>query len=264
MAGRRQTAAAADDGGDELLRLALALNLTALPEALPMLLEVAEKEGLSYTDFALRMLRSEREARRTRRMRRNLKRARLGVVEGLEGFDFSLRPRLQARVVRELEHCRWVEERRNIICVGRPGTGKTRVLKALCQAAALKEYRVLYVNTADMLAELHAALADGSFPRIVRRYVKPDVLAMEEFGYQDIGQRQVDYLFRVVSARHQTASTLVAANTGFGQWKRFFPSEAQAVATVDRLIDRATILRFTGKGCRAPRDIYGAELDDES
>lgn len=261
---RRTQLAAAGDGRDELLRLAVELNLTALPQALPVLLEAAEKEGISYTDFALRCLRTEREARRTRRMSRNLKRARLGVVEGLDGFDFSLRPQLEARVVRELEHCRWVEERRNIICVGRPGTGKTRVLKALCQAAALKAYRVLYVHTAEMLAELHASLADGSFQKVLRRYVKPDALALEEFGYQDLDSRQVNYLFRVVSARHRTAATLVAANTGFKQWTRFFPSEAQAVATVDRLIDQATILRFTGEGCRKPRDIYGGELDDKS
>lgn len=263
MARSRKTARA-DEGHEELARLAVELNLTAVPEALPVLLEAAEKEGLSYTELALRMLRTEREARRTRRMGRNLKRARLGVVEGLDGYDFSIRPKLQARVVRELAHCRWVGEKRNIICVGRPGTGKTRVIKALCQAAALKEYRVLYVNTADMLAELHASLVDGSFQKVLRRYVKPDVLALEEFGYQDIGSQHVNYLFRVVSARHQTASTLVAANTGFRQWKRFFPSEAQAVATVDRLIDQATILRFTGKGCRSPRDIYGGELEDET
>lgn len=260
----RRPAASADDRHDEIQRLAIQLNLTALSEQLPELFRVAEKEGLSYTEFALRMLGAEREARRTRRMGRNLKRARLGVVEGLDGFDFSLRPQLEARVVRELAHCRWVEERRNIICVGRPGTGKTRVLKALCQAAAIKEYRVLYVHTAEMLAELHASLADGSFQKRLRRYVKPDVLALEEFGYQDLDAPQVNHLFRVVSARHRTAATLVAANTGFKQWKRFFPSEAQAVATVDRLIDQATILRFTGEGCRKPRDIYGGELDDKS
>ena len=36
------------------------------------------------------------------------------------------------------------------------------------------------------------------------------------------------------------------------------------MATVDRLVDRATILRFTGKSFRMPKDILGAELEDES
>jgi hypothetical protein len=39
-------------------------------------------------------------------------------------------------------------------------------------------------------------------------------------------------------------------------------SEAQAVATVDRLIDRATILRFTGKSKRRPLETHGADVED--
>jgi DNA replication protein DnaC len=261
MSRRKKTPAG--DGRDDLARLAIELNLTALPDALAGLLAQAEREGLSYTDFALRMFRTERDARSARRQARYLKRSHLGVVQGLEGFDFSLRPRLEARVVRELLRCRWVEERRNIICVGRPGTGKTRIIKALGKAAALAGHRVLYVQTAEMLADLHASLADHTFGKVLRRYTKPSVLVADEFGYQDFDTRQVNYLFRIVSARYGTASTLIAANTGFGSWKRFFPSEAQAVATVDRLIDQATILRFTGKSFRKPKDIHGADLDDD-
>jgi GAF domain-containing protein len=53
----------------------------------------------------------------------------------------------------------------------------------------------------------------------------------------------------------------LAANTGFAGWRRFFPSEAQAVATVDRLIDNATILRFSGKGFRKPKEVIGEAVD---
>jgi hypothetical protein len=41
------------------------------------------------------------------------------------------------------------------------------------------------------------------------------------------------------------------------------PAPSQAVAITDRLIDQATILRFSGKPFREPRDIIGAPLDDE-
>jgi len=36
-----------------------------------------------------------------------------------------------------------------------------------------------------------------------------------------------------------------------------------AVAIVDRLLDDATVLRFSGKPWRRPRDIHGAPLDGE-
>ena len=64
-----------------------------------------------------------------------------------------------------------------------------------------------------------------------------------------------------MSARYGQGSIILTANTGFSHWKNLFASESQAIATVDRLVDRATILRFTGKTCRNPLEISGAPLD---
>ena len=68
--------------------------------------------------------------------------------------------------------------------------------------------------------------------------------------------------FRPVSARHRQASTVLTANTGFRKWKNLFSSEATAVAAPDPLVDGATMLRFTGKSFRKPREISGAPLED--
>jgi DNA replication protein DnaC len=102
----------------------------------------------------------------------------------------------------------------------------------------------------------------GTFKRALRRYVKPQVLCCDEFGYEPFDATATRYLFRLVSARHGQGAIVLTANTGFTKWKTFFPSEAQAVATVDRLVDRATILRFTGKSVRGPLEITGAPLED--
>ncbi|MCK4305469.1 MAG: ATP-binding protein [Candidatus Eisenbacteria sp.] len=254
----------AHDPIKEMTHLTQELNLTALQNEIPTILERAEKDGLSYTDFALKMLRFEAETRAGRRLTRNLKLSGLpDQVEGLDTFDFSARPRLEARVVRELLNCRWAEEQgRNVICVGRPGLGKTRVLDALGKAACLRGHTVLKINTAEMLEHIHSSLVDGTYMRTFRRYQKPSVLICDEFGYAPFDSDATKYLFRLVSARHRKNSTLLAANNGFTTWKRFFPSESQAVATVDRLIDQATILHFTGKSFRKPKDVHGNSADD--
>jgi DNA replication protein DnaC len=246
-----------------LAELADRLSLTALRDNILMLLKKAEAEALSYSDFALQMLQLEFTARNNRRLTRNLKRSGLPVIiEGLDSYDFSVRPKLEAPLVRELENCRFVEEYgRNIICVGRPGLGKSRILDAIARAACDKGYSVKKIMTADLLEELHASLVDGSYVKTFKRYEKTDILYLDEFGYDPFDSNATKHLFRLVSARHRKRSILLAANTGFKNSKLFFPSEAQAVATVDRLIDQATILRFTGKSFRKPKHILGDEID---
>ena len=256
---RNTRRAPASNPSEELIQLATDLDLTALANTLPELLESAETESPSFTDFGLTMFRSEIDARKTRRLERSLKRSRLGVVEGLEGFDFAARPKLDPRVVKELFGCRFVEEHRNILCLGRAGLGKTRIAKAIAHAACLADYSVLCVHAADMVEELHASHADRTFKRAFRRFVKPEVLLIDEFGYEPFNSEATNYLFRLVSARHRQGSIVLTANTGFSKWRNLFPSEA----TVDRLVDAATILRFTGKSFRQPKNIVGAPLEDD-
>ena len=106
--------------------------------------------------------------------------------------------------------------------------------------------------------------ADGTYRRTFRRVERPDLLVLDDCGFDtELGREAANELFRLVCARYRLRSIVVVTNLPFKQWGEFLPSPAQAVAIVDRLIDQATILRFSGKPFREPRDIYGAPLDEE-
>ena len=127
----------------------------------------------------------------------------------------------------------------------------------------MKGLSVYYGSVAGILDDLHASLADHTYSRLFRHYSRIDLLIAEDISYPGLDQSRADYLFRLVCSRHPARSMIVTANTGFENWGQFFPNQAQGIATVDRLIDRATILRFTGKSFRKPHEIYGDSLEED-
>lgn len=247
-----------------LHELLLGLNLTTVSKRLGELLAQAEEAKPSYSQFLQRVLEVEESARWERKIQRRVRWSKLGPPVSLEGFDWAARPQLSPQVVKELLTCRFVEDHRNLILVGRSSLGKTSVARAIGHAACARGLSVYYATLADLLEALHASRADGTYRKAFRRVSQPDLLVLDDCGFDtDIGREAANELFRLVCARHHQRSTLVVTNLPFKKWGEFLPSLAQAVAIADRLVDEATILRFSGKPWRRPRDIHGAPLDEE-
>ncbi len=248
----------------EIQKLAVNLNLGTIADRLPDILADAEQKATAYSEFAMNLFKTELNSRMEKRISRALKASKLGIVEELESFNFQLRPKLEARVIKELCTCQFIAEKRNVLCLGGSGLGKTTIAKIISRHACLSGYSVVFVNTASMLDDLQGSFADNSFSKTLHRYVKPRLLVLDEFGYENISHQGAQCLFRLVSARHKNGSIILTACTGFKNWKHFFPSESSAMITIDRLVDRATILRFTGEGCRTPNEIYGESFEENN
>jgi DNA replication protein DnaC len=252
------------DSLERLRALLVEHNLTTIAKRLGELLAEAETARYGYSEFLRHVLEAEQEIRRERSVLRRTRWSRLGAYVSLEKFDFSIRPQLSAQVAKELLTCRFVQERRNVVLVGRPSTGKTTVAKAIGHAACRLGFPVYYIALGEMLEQLHASRADGTYRKAFRRLEQPALLILEDCGFNtSLGHEAANELFRVVSARYRERSTLVVTNLGFAKWGEFLPSPTQAIAIAERLVDKATILRFSGKPCRGPQDVYGAPLDGE-
>jgi DNA replication protein DnaC len=143
--------------------------------------------------------------------------------------------------------------------------GKSRILQAVGHAACSQGYRVRYATSAKLIQDFTAALADGTFNRMLGEYARFDLLLIDEFGFDRLereAQSQAStFYYRLLDARMGRHSTALATNIDFGAWADYLGDPPLAAAFLDRLVDGAVILKLTGRSYRAHRARRVSDVD---
>jgi DNA replication protein DnaC len=144
-----------------------------------------------------------------------------GLIERktLEAFDWDFQPSLDKSLVLELASLDFVRRRDDLVITGKSGTGKSHVLKAFALRACQKGISMRYARCVDLLDDLHASLADGSYPRRLKAWVRPDLLIIDDVGLGQIKKRDDEptaahTLYNLIDRRHGRASTAVTIDQG--------------------------------------------------
>jgi DNA replication protein DnaC len=227
-------------------------------EALDAALSAAEKESLSHLEFLHRLLAGPAEAKLRRALERRLREAKFRELTTLDGFDWEFNAKgVDRRAIEQLATCDFIRRHENVILVGQTGLGKSRILQAVGHAACVQGYRVRYATSAKLLQEFTAALADGTFTRMLAEYARLDLLLIDEFGFDRLereAQAQAStFYYRLLDTRTGRRSTALATNIDFTAWADYLGDPPLATAFLDRLVDGAVILKLTGRSYRAHR-----------
>jgi DNA replication protein DnaC len=226
--------------------------------ALDVALSAAEREGLSHLAFLHRLLAEPAETRRQRAIERRLREAGLRDAQTLDDFDWEFNAKgLDRRSIEQLVTCDFVRRRENVLLVGQTGLGKSRILKAVGRAACVQGYRVRYATSAELLQEFTAALADGTYNRMLKDHERLDLVLIDEFGFERL-EREAEsqattFYYRLLEARTGRRSTGLVTNVDFAAWEKYLNDTPLATAFLDRLVDGALIFKITGRSYRAHR-----------
>lgn len=235
------------------------LGLTSLAQDLPMLLDDARQQQLSYEAFLRRALGSEVDGRQTRALHRRLRAAHLPTRARLELFDFSFQPTLSERLIRELAGLSFVQTATNVILLGPPGVGKTHLASGLAAKAVEAGFSALFTTLSQLADDLAAAPHPSLWRHRLRKYVQPRVLVIDEVGYTRLTPEQAHQLFELVTARYERGPIVLTSNTSFAEWGTLLGDEVLAGALLDRLLHHAEVITINGRSYRMKDRLWADE-----
>lgn len=218
------------------------LNLTGLAPSLADLCQTALRRKLTYPTFLAEALTIELDVRHERRRARRVQEARLPRIKTLDEFDTTANPAVTAAVIGMLNSGEFIDRSEPVVFLGNSGTGKSHLLIGACLAAAEAGRRVRYTTCAQLANELCEAQDDHHLGRVVARYGRYDLLAIDELGYVHLDQRAAELLFQILTEREERASIAIASNAPFSEWTKTFTDARLAAAVVDRITFRAHII----------------------
>ena len=129
--------------------------------------------------------------------------------------------------------------------------GKTHLASALGYAACLKGHSVLFATAIDVINTLTAAQLAGRLKQELKKYIKPELLILDELGYLPIDKAGADLLFQVISLRYEQGALVITSNRAFKDWPEIFNNDATLTsAMLDRLLHHAETIVIEGKSYR--------------
>lgn len=226
------------------------LRLGGMAETLEVRLQEATASKLTHLEFLELVLADESLVRNDRKIERGVRRAGFRDVRRLEDFDFSFNRSIDRAKVFDLASGHFLREAKDVLMCGPPGTGKSHLAQAIGHAVIRSGALVFYRSIFDVVRDFLHDEAMGGEEKVLARYLKPDLLIIDDMGMKQLPKRSGEYLFEIIMRRHEVRSTIMTTNRPLEDWGKLIGDVPSASAILDRFLQSAEIMKITGRSYR--------------
>jgi DNA replication protein DnaC len=226
------------------------LHLGGFLQTLELRLQQVQSSSLGYIEFLQLLVQDEIERREAKKLNLRLSRASFEEEKTLEGFDFSFNPKLNAKLVRDLGTCSFIEKKEHVLLYGSAGVGKSHIAQALGHQACRLGYEVLFTKAVKLFRFLLAGRADHSWDKHMKKYLAPDLLVIDDFALSALTPTQAEDFYEIIAERHLKSSIIITSNRPPQDWIPLFPDPVMANSALDRLVHHAHHLIMEGESYR--------------
>jgi DNA replication protein DnaC len=235
---------------NQLIQSARQLRLSGLLASLEMRLQEAASHQLPHEQFLELILQDEINVRSHRQIERRKKSAAFRELKPLEDFDWQFNTSIKRSQIYDLATGQFIRQNRDVLLLGPPGVGKSCLAQAIGYGAIKAGFVVLYYSVFDLVRDLQAEQSAAEAQRTLHRFLKPDLLAIDDFGMKHFPPKSAEALLEIIVRRHQNRSTLMTSNRPIEEWGQLLGDVPAATAILDRFLEQAEIIPITGRSYR--------------
>jgi len=240
-----------NDLDNQLVNLLKELHLPMFREYYAEFAQKAIAEDMGYSQYLLELAQRECEVRRANKILRLVKASKLPMEKTMANFELKRMPLKIRQQVKILLEGSFVDRRENILAFGKPGSGKTHLLCAICHELARQGKRGYFVTCDLMVQELLRAKQELKLDKLLKKLSQYETLMIDDFGYVKQNREEMEVLFTLLAHRYERGSVLITSNLPFSKWEQIFKDPMTTAAAIDRLVHHSVILELNVPSYRA-------------
>jgi DNA replication protein DnaC len=234
----------------DIKELTAPLQLAYIGRNFDLLVEEAKHTKMPHAEFMINALAKELEQRKENRVQRRIKEARFPYKKYLVDLDLYEYSDGVRSEIEELVGLEFIVAKENAVLIANSGRGKTHLAIGLGIAACLADQRVLFTNIPNLVIELKEAMSRNAVTAFKNRFLKYELVILDELGYISFDAEGCDILFNLISNRLNIGSMIITTNLEFKEWGSVFKDPHLTGALVDRIARHAYVLDMSGASYR--------------